>query len=128
MPLNIDKTIKRYSTFIVVVLLFIEMACNMSREQTPESKRPSKFDSDTLTYLRIYEDSSNNFYLNGHLITFSDLELRVLKITNNRGLIYYSNQNPSEHLPRESKLFNVITTNNIGIKTFTDSSFSRSYY
>ena len=85
------------------------------------------FDRDTSEYLRVYEDNRNRFYLNGHLIDFKDLEKRADKLGPTNGVIYYSNQNSSNKIPKESKIFNFLKERQIGFVVYQDSTFSKQY-
>ncbi len=109
----------------MIISIFLFYGCNDNN--SINSKVP-KFDSDTSSYFRIYENASKGFYLNGNIISLLDLEKRISVLAEKKGLIYYSCVTCTENPPREGSIFDLIRKYKIGIKMFEDSTFTKSFY
>lgn len=80
---------------------------------------------DTSIYLRVFENSQHDLYLNGRLVSLKQLEVRVsnLKKLDHDALILYANDTPATRIPKDSKILPVLSATQTPVVLYRDSSF-----
>lgn len=124
---------KAYILLLPVFILCCKTKSDGSSYKTAEGKRnimeiaQSSFD-DTSTYFRIYVDRNERITLNGNPISIKNIEIRLQNLKNTDGLVFYSSYDITEDTPGEGGVIDLIKKYQLGIKTFTDSTFAKSFY
>jgi len=125
-----------HRAYLILLPVFI-LCCNTkndgnSNETTAAKKSISEiaqspFD-DTSKYFRVYVDRNNLITLNGNPVRIKNIEIRLQNLKSIDGLVFYSSYGITEDTPEEGQVIDLIKKYRLGIKTFTDSTFAKSFY
>lgn len=123
--------------YYIVLLPFFILCCNTKSgensnktaeaQKTITDKAENPF-VDTTTYLRVFVDQNEQITLNGNLISIEYLDLRLQNLKSKGGLVFYSCFGITEDTPNEGQVIDLIKKYQLGIKTFTDSTFTKSFF
>ena len=112
----------------IALVGFIFLITNCASNQNSSYDIP-ELDGDTSTYLRVYENNARQIFLNGNLMSISNLDIQFQKIKNNRGIVYYSCPGlTADEFPDDSKVIALVKKYRLNIKSFTDSTFLKSLF
>ena len=124
---------KLYILLLPVFILCCNTKNNSNSSKTVEAKKSIKeiaqspFD-DSSMYLRIYIDRNERITLNGNPISKKNVDIRLQNLKSIDGLVFYSSYDIKEDTPKEGQVIDLIKKYQLGIKTFTDSTFTKSFY
>lgn len=114
-------------------LLTFSISCN-SGEKAEEGKVPllnaqaPDLFSDTSSFPRIYEYNNGDIELNGASADIQSIERKIQEVSKKGTIVLYSSQSPTEDPPKSGRVSNLFKKYRVNIRTYTDKTFTNSYY
>lgn len=114
----------KFVQLFILSLVVLVSGCN----ERNQSVVPELFTDTSSLFLKVYEDSMKNIFLNGHPIAKKELEVRLIRLKKKGGIVFYSCYNATEDPPANSTTIELVKEYRLPLKMFTDSTFTRAFY
>ena len=103
-------------------------SANTAEAKTNSTELAQYIFSDTSRFLRVYVDKYERITLNGNPISIENLDLRLQSLKNKDGIVFYSSYDITSEIPTEGQVIDLIKKYRLANKTFTDSTFTKSFF
>jgi hypothetical protein len=82
---------------------------------------------DTAKFPRLYVNSKNGLMLNNRLVSIEELENKFIELKDTNNFFLYSSDSASADPPTTGPVFELFRKYGIGVKMYTDSTFTKSF-
>ncbi|RYY95337.1 MAG: hypothetical protein EOO11_16050 [Chitinophagaceae bacterium] len=107
--------------------MFLILLVGCGHANTTDDAAPGLLD-DTSAYPRVYVYRDGLILMNGSRASLSQLEQKIADVARKDRLILFASEDPSEDPPREGPVAELFKKYRVGIRTYTDSTFTHCYY